>query len=48
MPYSYPFLTAKTISFIEALGMEFKTAMFSYYRATIKMDFEIIFKLNYK
>jgi len=26
MPYSYPFLTAKTISFIEALGMEFKTA----------------------
>ena len=26
MPYSYPYLTAKTISFIEALGMEFKTA----------------------
>jgi len=26
MPYSYPFLTAKTISFIEALGTEFKTA----------------------
>jgi hypothetical protein len=26
MSYSYPFLTAKTISFIEALGMEFKTA----------------------
>ena len=26
MPYSYPFLTAKTISFIDELGMEFKTA----------------------
>jgi len=26
MPYSYPYLTAKTISFIDELGMEFKTA----------------------